>query len=135
MRTELNNLRDHFEEAVDSECQVQLGKRQTNRQTTNNSHAVFNIPSLNSAISLNKSKILKSLLSKSLEEVNLCARPCSTQGVSTSEQLTQSDDGERYQFDEEMEILTPSMLGFQKLAQAGGAESAPPLNSAPLFPN
>ena len=41
----------------------------------------------------------------SLEEVSLRNRPCSTQGESTSEQLTQSDDFQRFQFDEEMDVL------------------------------
>ena len=95
---------DHFGEAADSECEVQLlEKRQANYLTTNNFYEVSNFPSLNSAISLDKFEILKSLLlSKSLDEVNLCARPSSTQGESTSQQLTQSDDSESENFDEEM---------------------------------
>ena len=32
-------------------------------------------------------------------------------------------------------FLTLSGPGFEKLAQTGGADSAPPLNSAPLYPN
>ena len=89
---------DQFKEAADSNCEVQLlEKRQTNHQITNNFHEALNIPSSNSAISLNKSKILKRLvLSKCLEEVNLCARPSSSYGESTSEQVTQSDDSERF---------------------------------------
>ena len=46
--------------------------------------------------------------------MNLCARPSSTQGESTSEQLIQSDDSERFQFDKEMDILTQN-LDSQKL--------------------
>ena len=44
-------------------------------------------------------------LSKSLKEVSLCTRTCSTQGESTSQQLTQSDDSERFQFDDELDTL------------------------------
>ena len=54
------------------------------------------------------------LLSKSLDEVSLCARPSSTQGESTSQQLTQSDDSERFQYDDEMDILMQH-LDSQKL--------------------
>ena len=51
---------------------------------------------------MDKAKILESLsLSKSLEEVSLCTRPCS----STSQQLTQSDDSERFQFEDELDTL------------------------------
>ena len=50
----------------------------------------------------------------SLEEVSLQNRPCSTQGDSTAEQLTQSDDFQRFQFDEEMDILIQD-LDSQKL--------------------
>ena len=49
------------------------------------------------------------MLSKSLEEVSLCSRPCSTQGESTSQQLTQSDDSERFQFDDEMDTLMQNL--------------------------
>ena len=70
---------------------------------------------MNCAITLDKSKIFESLsLSKSLEEVNLSNRPFSTQGESTSEELTQSDDFQRLQFDEEMDILIQD-LDSQKL--------------------
>ena len=44
-------------------------------------------------------------MSKSLDEVNLCARPTSIQGEPTSQQLTQSDDSERFHYDDEMDIL------------------------------
>ena len=50
----------------------------------------------------------------SLEEVSLQNRPCSTQGDSTAEQLTQSDDLQRFQFDEEMDVLIQD-LDSQKL--------------------
>ena len=93
---------DHFGEVADLACEVQLsGKEQPIDQTTNDFYQVLNLPSLNSAISLDKAKILESLsLFKSLEEVSLCTRPCSTQGEFTSKQLTQSDGSERFQFDE-----------------------------------
>ena len=109
-------LPDHFGEAVDLGCEIQsLGKGQINCQTTNDCHQVSNFSSLNSAIALDKSKIFKRLLlSKSLEEVNLCNRASSTQGESTSEQLTQSDDSQRFQFDEEMDMLMQN-LDFHKL--------------------
>ena len=97
-------------------CEVQLSeKEQINLPTINNCFHVSDPSSLNCAITLDKSKIFKSLsLSKSLEEVNLCNRPCSTQGESTSEQLTQSDDFQRFQFDEEMDMLMQD-LDYQKL--------------------
>ena len=64
------------------------------------------MPSLNDDIVLDKTKIFKSLLlSKSLVEVNLCNRPSSTQGESTSVQFTQTDDSQRFQFDDEMDML------------------------------
>ena len=82
---------------------------------TNNLHKVLNVSSLDSTISLDKSKILKNLLlSKSLDEVNLCARPTSTQGEPTSQQLTQSEDSERFHYDDEMDILMQH-LDSQKL--------------------
>ena len=98
---------DHFGEVADLACEVQLsGKEHPIHQTTNDFYQVLNLPSLNSAISLDKAKILESLsLSKSLEEVSLCTRPCSTEGESTSQQLTQSDDSERFQFDDELDTL------------------------------
>ena len=69
---------------------------------------------MNSAISLNKSQIYKRLsLAKSLDDVNLFVRPSSTQGESTSEELTQSDES-GFQFDEEMDMLTQN-LDSQKL--------------------
>ena len=102
----------HFGEDVDLGCEVQsLGSL----QTINSCLQDLNIPSLNCAIALDKSKIFKSLsLSKSLEEVNLCDRPSLTQGESTSEQLTQSDDCQRFQFDEKMNMLMQD-LDPQKL--------------------
>ena len=64
------------------------------------------MPFLNDDIVLDKSEIFKSLLlSKSLVEANLCNRPSSTQGESTSVQFTQTDDSQRFQFDEEMDML------------------------------
>ena len=98
---------DHFGEAIDLGCEVQsLGKKRINHQTTSNGLQVSNFPSLNDEIALDKFKIFKSfLLSKSLVEVNLCNRPSSTQGEFTSDQLTQSDDCQRFQFDEEMDML------------------------------
>ena len=98
---------DHFREVADLECRVQLsGEGHLNHQTTNSLHKVLNVSSLDSAISSDKSKILKNLLlSKSLDKVNLCARPTSTQGEPTSQQLTQSDDSERFHYDDEMDIL------------------------------
>ena len=97
-------LPDHFREVADLECRVQLsGKGHLNHQTTNSLHKVLNLSSLDHAISLDKSKILKNLLlSKSLDEVNLCARPISTQGELTSQQ---SDDSERFHHDDEIDIL------------------------------
>ena len=85
-----------LQRVADWACEDQLsGKEHPIRQTTNDFYQVLNLPSLNSAISLDKAKILKSLdkakilkilsLSKSLEEVSLCTRPCSTQGGSTSQ--------------------------------------------------
>ena len=44
----------------------------------------------------------------------MCARPSSTQGEPTSQQLTQSDDSERFQHDDEMDILMQH-LDSQKL--------------------
>ena len=35
----------------------------------------------------------------------MCTRPCSTEGESTSQQLTQSDDSERFEFDDELDTL------------------------------
>ena len=98
---------DHFGEAVDLGCEVQsLGKERINHQTTSNGLQVSHFPSLNDEIALDKLKMFKSfLLSKSLVEVNLCNRPSSSQGESTSDQLTQSDDCQRFQFDEEMDML------------------------------
>ena len=109
-------LPDHFGEVADLECGVQLsGKGHLNHQITNSLHKVLNVSSLDSAISLDKSKILKNLLlSKSLDEVNLCARPTSTQGEPTSQQLTQSDNSERFHYDDEMDILMQH-LDSQKL--------------------
>ena len=70
---------------------------------------------MNSAISLNKSQIYKSLsLAKSLDDVNLFVRPSSTQSKSASVQQTQSDESERFQFDEEMDMLMQN-LDSQKL--------------------
>ena len=88
-------------------CEVQsLGKEPVNHQITNNCLHVSNLPPLNDEIALDKSEIFKSLLlSKSLVEVNLCNRPSSTQGESTSVQLTESDDSQGFQFDEEMDML------------------------------
>ena len=61
---------------------------------------------MNDDIVLDKSETFKSLLlSKSLVEVNLCNRPSSTQGESTSVQFTQTNDSQRFQFDEEMDML------------------------------
>ena len=55
---------------------------------------------------MDKTEIFKSLLlSKSLVEVNLCNRPSSTQGESTSVHFTQTDDSQRFQFDDEMDML------------------------------
>ena len=107
---------DHFGEVADLECGVQLsGKGHLNHRITNNLHKVLNVSSLDSAISLDKSKIRKNLLlSKSLDKVNLCARPTSTQGEPTSQQLTQSDDSERFYYDDEMDILMQH-LDSQKL--------------------
>ena len=107
---------DHFGEAVDLKCEVQSSReRQANLQTINKSFAVLNIQTMNSAISLNKSQIYKSLsLAKSLDDVNQFVRPSSTQGESTSEELTQSDEFERFQFDEEMDMLMQN-LDSQKL--------------------
>ena len=107
---------DHFGEVADLECGVQLSEKgHLNHRTTNSLHEVLNVSSLNSAISLDKSKILKNLLlSKSLDEETLCARPSSTQGEPTSQQLTQSDDSERFQYDDEMDILMQH-LDSQKL--------------------
>ena len=98
---------DHFGEDVDLACKVQsLGKVPVNLQITNNHLHASNLPSLNDDIALDKLEIFKSLLlSKSLVEVNLCNRPNSTQSESTSVQLTQTDDSQRFQFDEEMEML------------------------------
>ena len=63
---------------------------------------------------MDKAKILESLsLSKSLEEVSLCTRPCSPQGESTSQQLTQSDDSERFQFDDELDTLMQDFKNFR----------------------
>ena len=88
-------------------CEVQsLGKEPINHQIINNSFHASNLPSFNDDIVLDKSEIFKSLLlSKSLVEVNLCIRPSSTQGESTSVQFTQTDDSQRFQFDEEMDML------------------------------
>ena len=109
-------LPNHFGKAVDSGCEVQsLEKEQINLPTINNCFQVSNASSLNCAITLDKSKIFKSLsLSKSLEKVNLSNRSSSTQGESTSEQLTQSGDYQRFQFDEEMNTLMQD-LDNQKL--------------------
>ena len=102
---------DHLGEVADWECEDQLsGKEHPIHQTTNDIYQVLNLPSLNSAISTDKAKIFKSWsLSKSLEEVSLCSRPCSTQSKSTSQQLTQSDDTERFQFDYEMDTLMQNL--------------------------
>ena len=107
---------DHFGEVADLVCGVQLsGKRHLNHQMTNNLHKVLNVSSFDSTISLDKSKIFKNLLlSKPLDEVNLCARPTSTQGEPTSQQLTQSEDSERFHYDDEMDILMQH-LDSQKL--------------------
>ena len=98
---------DHFGEDADLACKVQLlEKEPVNHQIINNSFHASNLPSLNDDIVLDKTEILKSLLlSKSLVEVNLCNRPSSTQGESTSVQFTQLDDSQRFQFDEEMDML------------------------------
>ena len=98
---------DRFGEVVDLACEVQsLGKEPTNHQIINNSFHASNLPSLNDDIVLDKTEIFKSLLlSKSLVEVNLCNRPSSTQGESTSVQFTQTDDSQRFQFDVEMDML------------------------------
>ena len=92
---------DRFGEVADWACEDQLsGKEHPIHQTTNDFYQVLNLSSLDTA------KIFESLsLSKSLEEVSLCSRPCSTQGESTSQQLTQSDDSERFQFDDELDTL------------------------------
>ena len=104
---------DHFGEAVDLKCGDQLSeKRQANlfNQTTNESFKFFNFPSLNSAISLNKSEIYKNLtLANSLDDVKLFDRPSSTQGESASGELTQSDDSDRFEFDEEMDMLMQNL--------------------------
>ena len=98
---------DRFGEGVDLACEVQsLGKEPTNHQIINNGFHASNLPSLNDDIVLDKTEIFKSLLlSKSLVEVNLCNRPSSTQGESTSVQFTQTDDSQRFQFDVEMDML------------------------------
>ena len=49
-----------------------------------------------------------------MEEVNWYNRPISTQGESTSKQLTESNDTQMFQFDEEMDILMQN-LDSQKL--------------------
>ena len=49
-----------------------------------------------------------------MDEVNLCARPTFTQGESTSQELTQSDDSERFHYDDKMDILMQH-LDSQKL--------------------
>ena len=97
-------------------CEVQsLGKEPTNHQVISNSFLASNLPSLNDDIVLDKIEIFKSLsLSKSLVEVNLCNRPSSTQGESTSVQFTQTDDSQRFQFDDEMDMLMQD-LDPQKL--------------------
>ena len=102
---------DRFGEVADWACEDQLsGKEHPICHTTNDFYQVLNLPSLNSAISLDKAKIFESLsLSKSLKEVSLCTRPCSAQGKSTSQQLTQSDDSERFQFDDELDTLMPDL--------------------------
>ena len=88
-------------------CEVQsLGKEPTNHQIINNGFHASSLPSLNDDIVLDKTEIFKSLLlSKSLVEVNLCNRPSSTQGESTSVHFTQTDDSQRFQFDDEMDML------------------------------
>ena len=98
---------DHFGEDVDLACEVQLlEKEPVNHQIINNSFHASNLLSLDDDIVLDKTEIFKSLLlSKSLVEVNLCNRPSSTQGESTSVQFTQSDDNQRFQFDEEIDML------------------------------
>ena len=107
---------DCFGEDVGLACEVQLlEKEPVNHQIINNSFHVSNLPSLNEDIVFDKSKIFKSLsLSKSLVEVNLCNRPNSTQGESTSVQFTQTDDSQRFQFDDEMDMLMQD-LDPQKL--------------------
>ena len=69
------------------------------------------------------SRVAKSLISNIqsykknkdfIKTVNLCARPSSAQGESTSQQLTLSNDRERFQYDEEMDILMQN-LDSQKL--------------------
>ena len=58
---------EHFEEVADLACEVQLsGKEHPIHQTTNNFYQVLNLPSLNSAISLDKAKILECLSLSSL---------------------------------------------------------------------
>ena len=76
----------------------------TNHQIINNSFHASSLLSLNDDIVLDKTEIFKSLLlSKSLVEVNLCNRPTSTPGESTSVHFTQTDDSQRFQFDDEMD--------------------------------
>lgn len=96
---------DHFGEVLDLECVVQLsGKKQAS--LTQATHDSFVFPHLNSLISLNNSEIYRNLnLATSLDDVSLFNRPSSTQGESTSEELTQSDYSERFDFDEEMDML------------------------------
>ena len=78
----------------------------TNHQIINNSFHASSLLSLNDDIVLDKTEIFKSLLlSKSLVEVNLCNRPTSTQGESTSVHFTRTVDSERFQFDDEMDML------------------------------
>ena len=91
---------DHFGEDVDLACEVQsLGKEPTNHQIINNSFHASSLLSLIDDIVLDKTEIFKSLLlSKCLVEVNLCNRPSSVH-------FTQTDDSQRFQFDDEMDML------------------------------